>query len=483
MTPGAAKILIVDDERDFCDILFRILKREGFTSLVAHDAEMALDMIRMGLPDVVLMDVRMPGMDGMEALRQARQINADLPIIMVTAYSGVHGAVEAIKDGAFDYLSKPLDNKVLIEKIKRALANRSLSTKKKPVRPKKKDLSLVQLEDMMGPSPQVSRIISDLRLVSLSDFSVVIEGETGTGKELIAQAIHQASKRSASALIPVDCGAIPETLFESELFGHEKGAFTGAMGTRQGKFEMANGGTLFLDEIGNMPTSCQTKLLRAIQEKTIYRVGGREPVEVDARLLVATNKDLNLEVAAGRFSRDLFYRLSEFTVLIPPIRDRMDDVMHMAERFLHSTNIELGKNVLGFSADSVQAIATYKWPGNVRQLRSAVRRAVLMATDYIQPDHLSLRYSEVTVEKNAPVNNTLPVVNNVSDWEGLSLKEIVHKSVSEVEKNILLQALKKTGGNKAKAARLLQIDYKTMHSKIKQYNIRLYSEESDGQKN
>ncbi len=480
MTPGAAKILIVDDEKDFCDILFRVLKREGFTSLVAHDAEMALNMVRLGLPDVVLLDVRMPGMDGMEALRKAKQINADLPIIMVTAYSGVNGAVEAIKDGAFDYLSKPLDNKVLIEKIKRALANRSLSAKKKPVGLNKKDLSLVQLEDMMGPSSQVSRIITDLRLVSSSEFSVVIEGETGTGKELVAQAIHQASKRSSSSLIPVDCGAIPETLFESELFGHEKGAFTGAVGTRPGKFEMAQGGTLFLDEIGNMPLSCQTKLLRAIQEKTVFKVGGREPVEVDVRLLVATNKDLNLEVAAGRFSRDLFYRLSEFTIYIPPIRERIDDVMHIAERFLHSTNIELDKNVLGFSAECVQAIAAYHWPGNVRQLRSAVRRAVLKATDYIHPDHLSLRDADVPAEKPSGVMKTVPAVNNVSDWEGLSLKEIVQKSVTEVEKKILLKALKKTGGNKAKAARLLQIDYKTMHSKIKQYNIRLYSEDNDG---
>ena len=480
MTPGAAKILIVDDEKDFCDILFRVLKREGFTSLVAHDAEMALDMVRLGLPDVVLLDVRMPGMDGMEALRKAKQINAELPIIMVTAYSGVNGAVEAIKDGAFDYLSKPLDNKVLIEKIKRALANRSLSSKRKPSGLNKKDLSLVQLEDMMGPSSQVSRIISDLRLVSSSEFSVVIEGETGTGKELIAQAIHQASRRSSSPMIPVDCGAIPETLFESELFGHEKGAFTGAVGTRPGKFEMAQGGTLFLDEIGNMPLSCQTKLLRAIQEKTVFKVGGREPVEVDVRLLVATNKDLNLEVVAGRFSRDLFYRLSEFTIVIPPIRERLEDIMHMAERFLHSTNVELGKSVLGFSPECVKAIAAHNWPGNVRQLRSAVRRAVLKATDYIQPDHLSLRDTEVPAPKPPQEMKTVENVNNASDWEGLSLKEIVQKSVTEVEKKILLKALKKTGGNKAKAARLLQIDYKTMHSKIKQYNIRLYSEDNDG---
>jgi two-component system nitrogen regulation response regulator GlnG len=475
MTSGFAKILIVDDEKDFCDILFRVLKRAGFTSLVAHDAEMALDMIRLGLPDVVLLDVKMPGMDGMEALRKAKQMSPELPIIMVTAYSGVHGAVEAIKDGAFDYLSKPLDNQVLIEKIRRALATRSLVSKKKAPLLKKKDLSLVQLKDMMGPSQEVTRIISDLRLVSASDFSVVIQGETGTGKELIAQAVHQASLRSEAALIPVDCGAIPETLFESELFGYEKGAFTGAVSSRPGKFEMAQGGTLFLDEVANMPVSCQTKLLRAIQEKSFFRVGGREPVEVDVRLIVATNKDLNLEVAAGQFSRDLFYRLSEFTIFIPPIRERKEDIMHMAERFIHATNVELNKNVLGFSAECVSAIVTYKWPGNVRQLRAAIRRAVLQATDYIHPRHLSIHDSE------QPRDEPVQKKDETGEWEGLSLREIVHKSIADVESKVILKALRKTGGNKAKAARLLQIDYKTMHSKIKQYSIRLYSEDDDGE--
>lgn len=475
MTPGFAKILIVDDEKDFCDILFRVLKREGFTSLVAHDAEMALDMIRLGLPDVVLLDVKMPGMDGMEALRKAKQMSPELPIIMVTAYSGVHGAVEAMKDGAFDYLSKPLDNRVLIEKIKRALATRSFSSKKKAPVLKKKDISLVQLADMMGPSKEVERIISDLRLVSGSDFSVVIQGETGTGKELVAQAIHQASQRSDSAMIPVDCGAIPETLFESELFGYEKGAFTGAVSSRVGKFEMAQGGTLFLDEIGNLPLSCQTKLLRAIQEKSFFRVGGREPVEVDVRLIVATNKDLNLEVAAGLFSRDLFYRLSEFTICIPPIRERRVDIMHMAGRFIHATNVELNKNVLGFSTECLSSISSYAWPGNVRQLRAAIRRAVLQADEYITPEHLLLHDTETS--KKEPATNPPEKI----EWEGLSLREIVHKSIAEVESKIILKALRKTGGNKAKAARLLQIDYKTMHSKIKQYSIRLYSEESDGE--
>ncbi len=474
MTSGLAKVLIVDDEKDFCDILFRVLNRAGFTSLIAHEAEKALEMIRVGLPDVVLLDVRMPGMDGMEALKKSREINPDIPVIMVTAYSGVHGAVEAMKNGAFDYLSKPLDNKVLIEKIKRAIANKTLGHKKRAPAFKKKDLSLVQLMDMMGPSQEVKRIIADLRLVSGSDFSVVIQGETGTGKELIAHAIHQASNRSNSVIVPVDCGAIPETLFESELFGYEKGAFTGAVSSRPGKFELAEGGTLFLDEVANMPLSCQTKLLRAIQEKSFFRVGGRDPVEVDVRLIVATNKDLNVEVSAGKFSRDLFYRISEFTIVIPPIRNRKADIMHMAERFIHATSIELNKTVSGFSPECVSLIASYQWPGNVRQLRSAVRRAVLQASDFIRPDHLLIHDSEL------PGHEPVSTKEDNIEWEGLTLKEVVHQSTVAVEKKIIVKALRKTGGNKAKAARLLQIDYKTMHSKIKQYNIRLDSEDTDG---
>lgn len=476
MMSGLQKVLIVDDEKDFSDILFRVLKHAGFAALVAHDAEMALEMIRLGLPDVVLLDVRMPGMDGMEALRKAKEINADLPIIMATAYSGVHSAVDAIKSGAFDYLSKPLDNNALIEKIKRALVNKKLERKKTSPQFKKRDLSLAQLKDMMGPSPEVERIISDLQLVSGSDFSVVIQGETGTGKELVAQAIHQASQRSSRAIIPVDCGAIPESLFESELFGYEKGAFTGAVSSRLGKFELAQGGTLFLDEITNMSLSGQTKLLRAIQEKSFFRVGGREPIEVDVRLLVATNTDLNIEVARGNFCRDLFYRLSEFTISIPPIRKRKTDIMHMAQRFIQSANIELAKNVLGFTPESVAVINSYKWPGNVRQLRSAIRRAVLQASDYIHPKHLLIQDSEL------PSVGPKPVIAEQEEWEGLSLKEIVHRSTAAVERKIMLKALIKTGGNKAKAARLLQIDYKTMHSKIKQYGIRLYSEGDDDEK-
>ncbi len=390
---------------------------------------------------------------------------------MITAYSGVHDAVEAIKQGAYDYLPKPLDNNALLAKIREAMSQKPVLGKERNEK-SKSHLSIDELKKIMGPSSAMDRVIADLNLVATSNFSVVIQGETGSGKELVAQAIHRFSARSKKLMVPVDCGAIPETLFESEVFGHEKGSFTGAVSTRAGKFEMAHGGTLFLDEITNMPLSCQTKLLRAIQEKTFFRVGGRQPINMDVRLIIATNKDLNTEVALGRFSRDLFYRLSEFTIVIPPIRDRKEDIVYLADLFRMATNEELNKNVRGFSNSALDLIKSYPWPGNVRQLKAAIRRAVLQSYDWVSPESLVL-----DLEETGPAPVDVGAHDEDMTWDGLSLKEIVQKATADVESRVLAKVLRRTGGNKAKAARLLQIDYKTIHSKIKQYGIRLYSEE------
>ncbi|MEJ2717115.1 MAG: sigma-54 dependent transcriptional regulator [Deltaproteobacteria bacterium] len=465
------RILIVDDEKDFRDILFHLLRMEGFSPLVAHEGERALEMVKLGMPDLVLLDVRMPGMDGMEVLKRAKRINPDLPIIMVTAYGGVDGAIRAIKLGAEDYLTKPLDNNELMAKVKGVLAQR-VSKPRKPAVPQREDSTAAELRAKMGPSDWVGRIIADTELVARSNFTVVIQGETGTGKELVAQAIHKASTRASAPMVPVDCGAIPETLFESELFGHEKGAFTGAAAAKPGKFELAEGGTLFLDEIANMPLNSQVKLLRAIQEKNFFRVGGKKPVTIDVRLLVATNQDLNAAVKAGRFGRDLFYRLNEFAMVIPPLRQRTQDIPYLANRFLEATNRELDKQVKGFSDSALSALLTYKWPGNVRQLKSVVRRAVLKADEAIEREHLQFGDpAEVTPETQAEGKEFL--------WEGQSLKEIVRGSTIEIERRVLTQVLRKVGGNKAKAARLLQIDYKTIHSKVKQYGITLEEDPDD----
>ncbi|MDQ7782308.1 MAG: sigma-54 dependent transcriptional regulator [Desulfomonilaceae bacterium] len=469
------RILVVDDEEDFCQVLFVLLKTEGFEPMVAHNGESALDMIRRGLPDAVLLDIRMPGIDGMEVLRRSKAMQPGIPFLIMTAYGGVGDAVEAIKEGAYDFLVKPLDNKGLVEKLTRAISL-AAPLKGDSRRPDPaKDAHSVRLREIMGPSEAISKVIKDIALVATSDFTVIIQGETGTGKELVARAIHQASERAKRRMVPLDCGAIPETLFESELFGYEKGAFTGAVSPRSGKFELAQGGTLFLDEIGNMPISCQVKLLRAIQERTFFRVGGKEPVDVNVRLLVATNQDLGTRISAGTFSRDLYYRLSEFTVSIPPLRERTADIVHLSNRFLKATNLELNKKVRGFSDRAEDLLVHHPWPGNVRQLRSTVRRAVLQADSVIQPEHLSLE---------SPTWETDTVVlphPDVTSWDGLSLREIVKRGTVELECRVLTSVLRKTGGNKAEAARLLQVDYKTMHTKVKRYGITIHSEVSDEQ--
>jgi len=474
MMQERARILIVDDERDFCDILFHLLKQEGFLPTVAYSGQSAIEMMRLGMPDVVLLDFKMPGVDGMEVLKISKTIDPHIPVIMISAFGGVEGAVRSIKEGAFDYLQKPINNRELVKKIRKAIGIRASRMKEAGSNGGDESATVKELRKILGPSEAVRRIVSEIALVARSDFTVVIQGETGTGKEMVAGAIHRFSHRNDGPFIPLDCGAIPESLFESEIFGYEKGAFTGATNSRPGKFEMAREGTLFLDEIANMPLNSQVKLLRAIQEKSFYPVGGRKPVSVDVRLVVATNRELSSAIVAGSFSRDLFYRLSEFTITIPPLRERKDDLLHLADRFMQATNVELGKNVKGFSEAAINELLAFNWPGNVRHLKSVVRRAVLQANDYIRPHHLNLENVGNQDTECAP---TVPD----DEWAGLPLREVVRRCTYQVEKRVIAQVLRKTGGNKAKAARLLQVDYKTIHSKIKEFGIRVNEEADDGQ--
>ncbi|MFH1114410.1 MAG: sigma-54 dependent transcriptional regulator [Pseudomonadota bacterium] len=470
------RVLVVDDEEDFCQILFVLLKTEGFEPMVAHNGESALDMIRRGLPDAVLLDIRMPGIDGMEVLRRSKAMQPGIPFLLMTAYGGINDAVEAMKEGAYDFLIKPLDNESLVEKLSSAISLAGPLKVESRESDGEEDAASLHLREIMGPSKEIGKVIKDIAVVAPSNFTVIIRGETGTGKELVARAVHQASERAESRMVPLDCGAIPETLFESELFGYEKGAFTGAVSLRAGKFEMAQGGTLFLDEIGNMPINCQAKLLRAIQERTFFRVGGKEPVAVNVRLLVATNQELGTSISRGQFSRDLYYRLSEFTISIPSLKERKADIEHLSNRFLKATNLELNKKVRGFSDRSLELLIRHPWPGNVRQLRSTVRRAVLQADKVIQPEHLSLENPTWETDTDVFEHCAGPA------WEGLSLKEIVKRGTTELECRVLTSVLRKTGGNKAEAARLLQVDYKTMHTKVKRYGIAVHSEVDDEQK-
>lgn len=471
MKKHAADILIVDDEKHFCTVLSSIMGEEGFKVLEAQDGDTALRMIRVNRPDIMLTDVKMPGMDGWELLKKAKDLDPDLPVVMVTGFADIPGAVGAIKVGAHDYLAKPFDNYEVIRVVRRALAERELKRKMLELSSQlQENLSLRQI---MGPSDAVARLITEVNRVAKSDFAVVLIGETGSGKEVVARAIHQASPRSKKPFMPVDCGAIPETLLESELFGHERGAFTGAEVQKPGKFELAEGGTIFLDEISNMPLGSQAKLLRVLQEKKVYRVGGTKPLTVNVRVLVASNQDLHDLSTAHSFRDDLYYRLSEFTIRIPPLRERKEDIPYLAKRFLDNANVELKKQVKGFSESALNALFHYSWPGNVRQLRSTIRRAALLADDLIEEKHWDLSRASVPGMAFTPKVEGEP-------WKGLSLKEIVHQSTTAVEREVLVHVLKVTGGNKAKAARLLKIDYKTIHEKAKKFAI-LAGKNGDGE--
>jgi DNA-binding NtrC family response regulator len=470
------RILIVDDEHEIAQQLGYLLHREGLTPLLAKNGTEALKLVHAGDPDVLLADLRMPGMDGMELMRKVREIDPELPVILITGYAEVHGAVQAIRAGAHDYLAKPFDHREVLRVVLRALNERRLKLDLKRLADHVHNV--LSPRETFGPSEAAGRVISAIERVAKSNLSVLIVGETGSGKEVVARAIHQASGRARRPFGPVDCGAIPEALFESELFGHERGAFTGADRQTVGKIEATHTGTLFLDEIPNMPLAAQAKLLRVLQEKTLYRLGGAKPIHVDVRMLTASGHDLEALCAGGSFRPDLYYRLNEYTISIPPLRERREDLLYLAKRFMDIANIELYKSITGFSPPAIEAMLAYRWPGNVRQLRSVVRRAVLMAEDVIAEEHLGLRLKvrELSAE-DIPAE---PVCSSSSGRRGegdLSLRETVRSNTVHVERIAIAQALRRTGGNKAQAARLLQVDYKTLHSKVKEYGLQIEREQ------
>jgi DNA-binding NtrC family response regulator len=469
MKENDINILVVDDEKEICNVLSRLLEREGCKVRVANNGFDALKLIKSELPEILFTDFKMPGMDGIELMTKAKELDPDLPVILITAYADVPSAVNAMKKGAHDYMPKPFDHTEIARVLYRSLAERKLKRQGKHLSGKLEEK--LSLRQSMGPSEAINRLMSDVKRVAKSDFAVVIQGETGSGKELVSRAIHNASCRSSGPFVAIDCGAIPETLLESEFFGHEKGAFTGALFQKPGKFEIAKGGTLLLDEISNLPLNSQVALLRVLQEKKAFRVGGTRPFDVDVRLLVSTNEDLEKEVLSGTFRQDLFYRLDEFTIKIPPLRERKEDIPYLANRFMDSTKIKLVKEVKGFSESAMKALIAYNWPGNVRELRATVRRAVLLANEIITEDHLN-------INPNSLQNRSFPQDNQGMHWKkGIPLKEIVRENTTIVEREVLIETLKYTGGNKAKAARMLQIDYKTMYTKIKQLGISIKGEE------
>jgi len=476
MEPRRDSVLIVDDDKELCRMLALLLQREKFEVSVAHDGQAALDLLETASPGVLLVDVKMPKMDGITLLKKLQQRDTGPPVIMLTAYTGVADAVEVMRTGAFDYLSKPFDHGQVIRTVRSALQRRDIvlsqpDTAEAPggraaKRPDGKPQPLSDLRERMGPSSAIEKLIGEILCVAKTNFTVVIEGETGSGKSLLARAIHGASTRAEAPFIALDCGAIPENLLESELFGHEKGAFTGAERRKPGKFESAKGGTLFLDEISNMPLASQIKLLCALQDKTIYPVGSTKAIEVDVRLLAAANCDLRAAVVSGAFREDLFYRLNEYSLYVPPLRERSDDILFLAERFREDSNRELNKCVRRFSDTARNLLLAYAWPGNVRELRAAVRRAVLLADELVFQEHLEIDSTVHNRGRHPAWTQPEPM-----PFEGLSLREIVRRGTESIERKALAEALQYTRGNKAQAARLLRVDYKTIHTKLKKYGI------------
>lgn len=471
MSAVHGRVLIADDQDEMAQLLGHLMHREGLTPLLAKNGTEALQLVRAGDPDVLLVDVRMPKMDGMELMRKAKDLDPELPVILITAFAEVRGAVEAIRAGAHDYLAKPFDHREVIRVVLRALTERRLKLELRRLTDHVRHV--LSPRETFGPGEAVGKVISAIERVAKSNLSVLISGETGSGKEVVARAIHQTSERARRPFVPVDCGAIPENLFESELFGHERGAFTGADQQTVGRIEAAHTGTLFLDEISNMPMSSQAKLLRVLQEKTLYRLGGTKAIHVDVRMLTASGHDLEALFERGAFRPDLYFRLNEFTIPIPPLRERQEDIAYLAKRFLDIANIELSKPIKGFSPSAIEAMLTYRWPGNVRQLRSVVRRAVLMAEDVITEEHLGLRRM---ISGFSPENEPVACSSAGGAWNDLPLREILRLHTVHIERKVIGQVLRRTGGNKAKAARLLHVDYKTLHSKVKEYAIQIEGE-------
>ncbi len=461
----SVKILVVDDVKDIVNVLSGILKEEGYNVLTAHNGQVAVEIVESQLPEAVIMDIRMPVMNGIEAMKKMKSINPLLPVILITAYGEIDSAVKAVKLGAYDYITKPFDRDHIVITLRHALNELKLKYEIKRLRSDSDKRS--SLAELMGSSDEIKRVFNQVNHVAPTDFTVILYGETGSGKDLIARAIHNQSTRGGSKIVTIDCGAIPETLLESELFGYEKGAFTGADKRKEGYIESASKSTLFLDEIGNLSLQMQGKLLRAIEEKCIRRLGGTDDINIDVRIIVAGNKKLDELVKAGKFREDLYHRLNEFTIEIPPLRKRKEDVIYLSRRFLDETNRALNKNVREFSESTLECLLNYDWPGNVRELKNVIRKSVLMADDVVESVNLPNEESRSNNHLFDYVTGK-PIKLEKDNFNDLSLRDVV----SNVEEQVIASALKQTAGNKSKAARMLKIDYKTILYKIKEYGIK-----------
>ena len=443
-------ILIIDDEKNIREGLGTALELEGYDVKLAENGEIGLKLIEKGDIDLVITDLRMPGISGEEVIAKVAGESPGIPVIVLTGHGSIDSAVTAMRNGAYDFLTKPLNLDRLILIVKRALAGRELEIRHSTL---KEELDAkTSFESIIGKSAEMLRIFEVVRKAANSKASVLITGESGTGKELIANALHNLSNRRDKPFVKVHCAALSESLLESELFGHEKGAFTGAVARKRGRFELANTGSIFLDEIGEIDQNVQIKILRVLQDRRFERVGGEETLEVDVRIIAATNRDLLQEIAEHRFREDLFYRLNVVHIQVPPLRERKDDIPLLVASFLEEFAKENNKKITGIDARARSALYKYNWPGNIRQLRNCIESAVVMCSG-----------SEITLE------DLPPSISGASDTDMISIP--VGITLAEAEKILIQQNLAVNKGNKSKTADILGIGRKTLHRKIDEYNL------------
>ena len=453
-------VLVVDDEDAILRVMKANLSREGFLVKTASDGNQALQILQSDAVDTVILDYLMPGMNGLELMHRMREQGLEIPIIIVTAYGTIEQAVQAMKMGAFNYLTKPINYDELISIVNKAVEQRALTMEVQRLR--QEITSQYGFDQIVGQNEKMRQIFQLIQDVAETDATVLIRGETGTGKELIARALHFNSARKNQPFVRVNCPAITETLLESELFGHEKGAFTGAIKKRIGRFEQADGGTIFLDEVGDLPLGLQSKLLRVLQEKEFERVGGNQTIKVDVRIISATNKDLEAEVRAGNFRQDLFYRLNVVPIYIPPLRERLDDIPLLATHFLEKYRDQFNKPITEITSEGMALLMDYNWPGNVRQLENVIERAIILEKDTVLHRETLARCLEKQMENvyAFPINARKP------------LRVLKEQLVENFEREYIVTLLKEFKGNISAAARAADIHYKNFYEKMKKYGIK-----------
>lgn len=453
-------ILIVDDEEKIRKLL-KLNLRHDYRVIVSGNVSDAVNHLQNASIDLVLTDLKLPDEDGIAMLQKVKAFDSSIPVVLMTAYGTVENAVEAMKLGAYDYLLKPVKMKEMVVTVQKALSYRTLLTEN--IRLKRELKGIYNFKNVVCASPQMQKIMELVSQVADSKATVLIQGDTGTGKEMIANMIHLSGNRASKPFVPINCSAIPESLIESEFFGHEKGAFTSAVARKQGKFELAHGGTLFLDEISEMPISLQPKLLRVLEDQCFTRVGGGVPIQVDVRIIAATNRDLKIDMESGRFRKDLYYRLKVISIKIPPLRKRREDIAPLVSFFVKKHASDVRGDITGISSGALSILENYDWPGNVRELENIILRAMVLAKDgSIEIEHLPDELIGI-------------VPLNIMDNEGLKLakKKAKQKTALEIEKQFVANVLKRSGGNISKASREINMDRRQFQAMIKRCGIRL----------